>query len=84
MSKKKSAALFEDALAELEQLVNRLEQGDISLEESLKSFERGVILTRTCQQALQEAEQKVQILIEKNGTQTLEPFTDESGVKRIS
>ncbi|WP_340122161.1 exodeoxyribonuclease VII small subunit [Methylobacter svalbardensis] len=77
MPKKKTATLFEDSLAELEQLVNQLEQGELSLEESLKSFERGVNLTRTCQKALQEAEQKVQILIEKNGTQTLEPFTDE-------
>ena len=77
MPKKKTTTLFEDSLAELEQLVSQLEQGDISLEESLKSFERGVTLTRTCQKALQEAEQKVQILIEKNGTQTLEPFTDE-------
>ena len=77
MSKKKSTALFEDSLAEIEQLVGQLEQGDLSLEESLKSFERGVTLTRICQKALQEAEQKVQILIEKNGTQTLESFTDE-------
>ena len=77
MPKKKSTTSFEDSLAELEQLVNQLEQGDISLEDSLKSFERGVTLTRTCQKALQEAEQKVQILIEKNGTQNLEPFTDE-------
>lgn len=77
MPKKKSPTRFEDSLAELETLVNQLEQGDISLEESLKSFERGVFLTRTCQQALLEAEQKVQILLEKNGTQTLEPFTDE-------
>jgi len=77
MPKKITTALFEDSLAELEQLVSQLEQGDISLEESLKSFERGVILTRICQKALQEAEQKVQILIEKNGTQTMEPFTDE-------
>ncbi|MGZ5000168.1 MAG: exodeoxyribonuclease VII small subunit, partial [Methylomonas sp.] len=68
MPKKKTSTLFEDSLAELEQLVNQLEQGDISLEESLQSFERGVFLTRTCQKALQEAEQKVQILIEKNGT----------------
>ena len=74
---KKKITPFEDSLAELEQLVSQLEQGDISLEESLKSFERGVFLTRTCQKALQDAEQKVQILIEKNGTQTLEPFTDE-------
>lgn len=77
MPKKKSSTVFEESLAELEQLVSQLEQGDISLEESLKSFERGVYLTRTCQQALQEAEQKVQILLEKNGSQTLEPFTDE-------
>jgi len=74
---KKKATTFEDSLAELEQLVSQLEQGDINLEESLKSFERGIALTRACQQALQEAEQKVQILMEKNGTQTLEPFTDE-------
>ncbi len=77
MPRKKSTTLFEDSLAELEQLVEQLEQGDISLEESLKSFERGVKLTRTCQKALQEAEQKVQILLDKNEQQTLEPFTDE-------
>ncbi|MCF7988622.1 MAG: exodeoxyribonuclease VII small subunit [Methylovulum sp.] len=74
---KKKITPFEDSLAELEQLVSQLEQGEISLEESLKSFERGVTLTRICQKALQEAEQKVQILIDQNGTQTLEPFTDE-------
>ena len=77
MPRKKSITLFEDSLVELEQLVERMEQGDITLEESLKSFERGVTLTRTCQKALQEAEQKVQLLLEKNGQQTLEPFTDE-------
>lgn len=65
---------FETALAELEELVETLEQGDISLDESLKQFERGVQLTRSCQQALQEAEQKVQVLIEKDGKQTLEAF----------
>ncbi|BBL59512.1 hypothetical protein MKFW12EY_31250 [Methylomonas koyamae] len=64
-------------MAELEKLVEQMERGDITLEESLKFFERGVGLTRTCQQALQDAEQKVQILLEKNGQQTLEPFTDE-------
>jgi len=77
MPKKKSAHLFEDSLAELEGLVAQLEQGDLTLEESLTAFERGVELARTCQQALQQAEQKVQILLEKNGTQTLEPFADE-------
>ncbi|MCK4842985.1 MAG: exodeoxyribonuclease VII small subunit [Methylococcales bacterium] len=74
---RKKSTLFEDSLEELEQLVEQMEQGEISLEESLKSFERGVKLTNTCQKALQDAEQKVQILLEKNGKQTLEPFNDE-------
>jgi exodeoxyribonuclease VII small subunit len=77
MPKKKATSLFEDALVELEQLVNRLEHGDMPLEETLQSFERGVNLTRTCQKALQDAEQKVQILIDKNGGQVLESFPDE-------
>ena len=77
MPRKKSSTIFEDSLAELEQLVEQLEQGEISLEDSLKSFERGVKLTRTCQKSLQEAEQKVKILLAKNDPQTLEPFTDE-------
>jgi exodeoxyribonuclease VII small subunit len=77
MPKKKASPSFEDTLGELEQLVNRLERGDISLEESLQCFERGVSLTRSCQKALQEAEQKVQILIDKNGSQALESFADE-------
>jgi exodeoxyribonuclease VII small subunit len=77
MPKKKASPSFEDTLAELEQLVNRLERGDISLEDSLQCFERGVNLTRSCQKALQEAEQKVQILIDKNGSQALESFADE-------
>ncbi|MGD8998932.1 MAG: exodeoxyribonuclease VII small subunit [Granulosicoccaceae bacterium] len=53
---------FEAALAELEGLVERMEQGEIPLEESLKDFERGIALTRQCQQALKQAEQKVQTL----------------------
>ena len=51
-----------------------LEQGDLSLEESLKSFERGVALTRTCQMALKEAEQKVQILSDQRIDAEPEPF----------
>ncbi|HYE34401.1 exodeoxyribonuclease VII small subunit [Methylocaldum sp.] len=69
---------FEDSLAELERLVERMEQGSLPLEESLKLFERGVQLTRVCQKALKEAEQKVQILLEENGETTLKPFADES------
>ncbi len=74
----KKAVRFEESLAELEQLVERMEQGNLPLEESLKLFERGVQLTRTCQKALKEAEQKVQILLEENGEPNLQPFTDES------
>lgn len=74
----KKSPRFEDSLQELEQLVERLEQGDISLEESLKSFERGVQLTRTCQKALKEAEQKIQILLEEEGQAQLKPFTHDN------
>ncbi len=74
----KKAVRFEDSLAELEQLVERMEQGNLPLEDALKLFERGVQLTRTCQKALKEAEQKVQILLEENGEPTLQPFDDES------
>jgi exodeoxyribonuclease VII small subunit len=54
---------FENALKELEDVVTRLEKGDLSLEASLQHFERGVALTRHCQKALQEAEQKVESLL---------------------
>jgi len=68
MSKKeKPETAFESALDELENLVSSMEAGDLSLENALKQFERGIQLTRQCQQALQEAEQKVEILTEKAG-----------------
>lgn len=72
---------YEAALAELESLVERLEQGDISLEESLKLYENGVLLTRDCQESLQAAEQKVQMLLQQSGQATLvdfDPNTSES------
>ena len=65
---------FEKSLQELEQLVEKMEQGDLTLDQSLQCFERGVQLTRTCQQALQEAEQKVKTLLEKDGQTVLEPL----------
>ena len=68
---------FESALSELEKLVERMEQGELSLEQSLKDFERGVELTRFCQTSLKEAEQKVKILSEKGGNSTLETFENE-------
>lgn len=68
---------FEAALKELEALVERMEAGESSLEDSLRDFERGVELARSCQQALKSAEQKVQILLEKDGQQELAPFEDD-------
>ncbi len=67
---------FETALKELEGLVERMEKGDRSLEESLHDFERGVTLTRQCQEALKMAEQKVQLLLEQNGKASLVPFDE--------
>ncbi len=70
---------FETAMRDLEQLVERLEQGDLPLEESLAAFERGVRLTRACQTALKDAEQKVELLLKKAGEPAVENFTpDES------
>jgi exodeoxyribonuclease VII small subunit len=70
---------FERAMAELEQLVQKLEKGDLPLEESLAAFERGVALTRTCQTALRQAEQKVELLLQKPGGEAERvPFDDES------
>ena len=57
---------FEDALSELETIVQSLESGEQSLEASLEHFERGVSLSRFCQQSLSEAEQKVKILLDEN------------------
>lgn len=74
MPKKTNSINFEKTLAELEQLVETMEKGDLSLEESLKYFERGILLTKTCQQALSDAEQKVRVLLEKDGKPALEPF----------
>ncbi len=75
-TKKAQPLDFEKALNELETLVETMEQGDMSLEDSLKQFERGVELTRQCQTALKEAEQKVQILIGKSEQAELEAFAE--------
>ena len=67
-------------MAELEAIVERLEQGDLPLEESLRQFERGVELTRSCQAALKQAEQKVQVLTKGTGAgPVLEDFEPEDG-----
>ncbi len=75
MPKKNEApASFETSLTELEQIVNRLESGDLPLEEALNEFERGVQLARQGQAKLQQAEQRVQILLADNDNASLTPF----------
>ncbi len=71
---RKPVVNFEQSLAELEQLVEAMEQGDLPLEEALKHFEKGISLAANCQQSLQKAEQKVQKLVEKNGELLEKPF----------
>jgi exodeoxyribonuclease VII small subunit len=74
VSKKTLIPDFEAALTELEKLVEKMESGEQSLEEALKSFQRGIELTRTCQQGLKEAEQRVEKLIQENDGFSTEPF----------
>lgn len=74
MARQKKAPGFEQSLNDLQALVERLESGDLSLEESLATFEQGIGLTRECQSALQDAEQRVQTLLEQNGTLIEKPL----------
>ena len=68
---------FETALKELEQIVERMENGQLTLDESLKFFERGVELSRICQNSLKQAEQKVEQLMTRHGEQLVEPYDPE-------
>ncbi len=74
MARKKQGVDFEAALEELEGLVERMEEGDLSLEESLKTYERGIELSRVCQKSLDAAEQRIRILSEKNGSAEIQDF----------
>ena len=74
MSKEKKAVDFEQQLASLEGLVESLESGELSLEESLKSFEQGIKLARDCQAALKNAEQKVEVLMRQDDKLVSQPF----------
>ena len=78
MPKKTNVINFEKTFTELEDLVKKMEGGDLSLEESLKYFERGMLLTKNCQQALNKAEQKVRILLEKSNKNNLESFDSDN------
>lgn len=71
---------YEKHLKRLESIVREMENGELSLEASLKAYEEGIVLVRQCQQALNEAEQKISILSQqKDGTETLAPFDAETG-----
>ena len=74
MARKKAALDFEQSLSELQALVERLESGELPLEESLSAFEQGIRLTRDCQASLAQAEQKVQQLLERDGELQEVPF----------
>jgi len=65
---------FEDALERLEELVGRLEQGDLQLEEALAAFEQGVRLTRRCADQLGQAERRIEELVEQGGAWFKRPF----------
>lgn len=67
---------FEKKLAELEHLVTELEKGDLTLEQSLQAYEKGIKLTRECQSALDVAQQRISVLMEKNGVTTEEPLAE--------
>ncbi len=68
---------FEQALSELEGVVERLEHGDLPLEDALKQFERGIELARACQESLKQAEQKVEILLKKTDDAEPQAFEPE-------
>jgi exodeoxyribonuclease VII small subunit len=75
MAEKKKNLNLEKALADLEALVEELESGDLPLDKAMKKFEEGIKLTRGCQAALKEAEQKVEILLKSaGGEESLEEF----------
>ena len=74
---KKSAPDFEKSLSELEKIVDRMEKGDQTLDQTLKDFERGMTLSRSCQKSLEEAQLKVDKLIRKHGEFELEPMESE-------
>jgi len=74
MARKNDTQQFEKALAELEEIVSDMEHGELSLEDSLAAFEKGVKLTKECQKSLKSVEQKVNKLIAKDDKLEIEPF----------
>ena len=77
MAEKKAAINFEKAIKDLEKIVEDLESGELNLEQSLKTFEKGIKLTRQCQGELEKAELKVKKLVEENGELKTKPLTND-------
>ena len=76
----KKEKAFEEALKELEEIVNRLEQGDLPLEDALQLFEQGVRLSRLCHTRLDEAQKRVEVLLkDESGKMTTRPFEQGAG-----
>lgn len=73
-----SIAQFEQSLDELEQLVAKMEGGELSLDESLRSFERGIALFRNCQNALEQAELRVKLLLDPEDPDSAEAFPEDA------
>ena len=78
MAKKSNKPDFEQSLETLEKIVEEMESGDMSLEDSLKAFEDGIKLTSSCQKSLKEAEHKVEILMKKSGSDNFKPFDEQT------
>jgi len=75
--KEKTEKKFEEALGELEEVVERLESGELSLEESLAAFEQGVRLVKHCNQKLTEVEKRIELLVkDKDGRLQVQPLTE--------
>ena len=70
---------FEKALEELEEIVKKMEEGNVSLEESLKAFEKGIKLSRFCADKLDKAERKVDILLREEDALNVRPFEEKDG-----
>lgn len=73
---KSTTVNFETKLEQLDQIIEQVESGQLSLEQSLEQFEQGMKLIKSCQQALKKVEQKVSILLQQHDQATLEPYQD--------
>jgi exodeoxyribonuclease VII small subunit len=76
VTRKSKAPDLENSIAEINTLIEQMEQGELSLEQSLEKFERGITLIKHCQKVLQEAERKVQILIQNNEKEELQVYEE--------